>query len=71
MVLPHITARNVEVSNLSADLGCITMRSLTSFTQTQKAFAIFGVIMLVLVILALYGYFTGAWWEEIPAPPAG
>lgn len=36
----------------------------------KMAFTIFGVIMLVLLILAAYGYFTGAWWEEIPTPPA-
>lgn len=43
------------------------MRSLASFTQTQKAFAIFGVILLVLLGLGAYGYFSGA-WEEATSP---
>ena len=40
-------------------------------TQTRNALIIFGVVMLVLFILAAYGYWTGAWWEEIPNPPIG
>ena len=37
--------------------------------QTKNALIIFGVVMLVLFILAAYGYFSGAWLETPPNPP--
>jgi hypothetical protein len=32
--------------------------------RTRNALIIFAVIMLVMFILAGYGWWTGAWWEQ-------
>jgi hypothetical protein len=48
---------------------------MTMNRQTKNALIIFGVIMLVLFILAAYGYFTGSWLEAnppiVPRDPGG
>ena len=35
---------------------------------TRAALTIFGVVLLVLLVLALYGYLTGAWDSDLSPP---